>query len=33
MLDLLSKLLSRLEELNDGSFEIDDCETERVKRL
>lgn len=33
MLDLLEKLMKRLDEVNDGSFEIDDRETERVKNL
>lgn len=33
MLDLLGKLMKRIEEVNDGSFEIDDRETERVKIL
>lgn len=33
MLDLLAKLIKRLDELNDGSFEIDDRENERVKNL
>ena len=33
MLDLLEKLKKRLYEVNDGSFEIDDRETERVKNL
>ena len=33
MLDLLGKLMKRLDEANDGSFEIDDRETERVKNL
>ncbi|WP_099951182.1 RNA helicase [Ezakiella peruensis] len=33
MLDLLGKLIKRLNEVNDGSFEIDDRETERVKNL
>ena len=33
MLDLLGKLMKRLYEVNDGSFEIDDRETERVKNL
>ena len=33
MLDLLEKLKKRLYEINDGSFEIDDRETERVKNL
>lgn len=31
MLDLLGKLMKRLDKLNHGSFEIDDRETERVK--
>ena len=30
---LLGKLKKRLYEINDGSFEIDDRETERVKNL
>ena len=33
MLDLLGKLVKRLDEVNEGSFEIDDRETERVKNL
>lgn len=33
MLVLLEKLKKRLYEINDGSFEIDDKETERVKNL
>lgn len=33
MLALLEKLKKRLDEINDGSFEIDDRETERVKNL
>lgn len=33
MLDLLGKLMKRIEEVNDGSFKIDDSETERVKIL
>ncbi|MDD6919330.1 MAG: RNA helicase [Peptoniphilaceae bacterium] len=33
MLDLLGKLMKRLNEVNYGSFEIDDRETERVKNL
>ena len=33
MLGLLEKLRKRLDELNDGSFEIDDRETERVRNL
>ncbi len=33
MLSLLKKLNDRLDELNDGSFEVEDLETERVKNL
>ena len=33
MLYLLGKLIKRLDEINDGSFEIDDRETERLKNL
>ncbi|MDO4680676.1 MAG: RNA helicase [Aerococcus sp.] len=33
MLFLLGKLKDRLNEINDGSFVIDDQETERVKNL
>ena len=33
MLALLEKLRKRLDELNDGSFEIDDKEAGRVKNL
>lgn len=33
MLALLEKLKKRLYEINDGSFEIDDRETKRVKNL
>lgn len=33
MLELLAKLNARLSEINDGSFEIEDCETPRVKAL
>lgn len=33
MLNLLEKLIARLNEINDGSFEIDDRETERVRKL
>ena len=33
MLALLEKLKKRLYEINDGSFEIDDRENERVKNL
>lgn len=33
MIDLLGKLMKRLDEVNDGSFEIDDKETERIRNL
>lgn len=33
MLDLLGKLMKRINEVNDGSFEIDDRETEMVENL
>lgn len=33
MLDLISKIKSRLEEINDGSFVIEDLETERLTNL
>lgn len=33
MLDLLEKLKKRINELDDGSFVIDDRETERIKNL
>lgn len=33
MLDLLEKLRKRLDELDDGTFAIEDRETERVKNL
>lgn len=33
MFNLLNKLNARLEEINDGSFEVDDRETERVRNL
>lgn len=33
MLHLLGKLMKRLDEVNDGSLEIDDRETERVRNL
>lgn len=33
MLSLLKQLLDRLNELNDGSFSIEDHETERVNNL
>lgn len=33
MLDLITKLIARLNDLNDGSYIIEDCETERLKNL
>ena len=33
MLDLISKLVTRLNELNDGSYIIEDLETPRLKQL
>ena len=33
MLELIAKLVSRLEEINDGSYIIEDLETERLKNL
>lgn len=33
MLSLLKKLIDRLNEINDGSFEIEDLETEKIKNL
>lgn len=33
MLDLIAKIVSHLNEINDGSFEIEDLETERLKAL
>ena len=33
MLDLISKLIARLNEINDGTFIIEDLETERIKNL
>ena len=33
MLDLITKLISRLNEINDGMFIIEDLETERIKAL
>ncbi len=33
MIELLEKLIDRLNEIDDGSFEIDDRETERVRNL
>ncbi len=33
MLDLITQLISRLNDINDGSFVIEDLETERLKQL
>lgn len=33
MLDWISQLISRLNELNDGSYVVEDLETERLKSL
>lgn len=33
MLDLIQKILSRLNEINDGSFVVEDHETERLNGL
>lgn len=33
MLSLLNKLNERLNEINDGSFVVEDLETKRVKNL
>ena len=33
MLDLLNKLIEGISSVNDGSFEIEDNETERIKKL
>lgn len=33
MLDLISRLISRLDEINDGSFTVENHETERLKNL
>ena len=33
MLNLLSKLIDEISLVNDGSFEIEDNETERIKKL
>ena len=33
MLDLITQIISRLNEINDGSFVIEDLETERLKQL
>jgi len=33
MLDLIAQIVARLNEINDGSFVIEDLETERLKAL
>ena len=33
MLDLITQIVARLNEINDGSFVIEDLETERLKSL
>ena len=33
MLDLIQRIIARLDEINDGSFVVEDCETERLKGL
>ena len=33
MIELISRIKKRLEEINDGSFIIEDLETERLKNL
>lgn len=33
MLDLIARIVARLEEINDGSFVIQDMETERLKAI
>lgn len=33
MIDLIAQIKARLEEINDGSFVIDDCESERLQNL
>lgn len=33
MLDLIERLIARLNEINDGTFVIEDCETQRLKEL
>lgn len=33
MLELITKLISRLNEINDGTFLVEDLETERLKNL
>jgi RNA polymerase-binding transcription factor DksA len=33
MLELIRKIKNRLSEINDGTFKVEDCETERLKKL
>ena len=33
MLDLISRILARLDEINDGSFVVEDLETARLKSI
>lgn len=33
MLDIISKIIARLNEINDGTFIIEDSETERLNNL
>ena len=33
LLDLITRLVFRLNEINDGSYIIEDCETERINKL
>ncbi len=33
MLELISHIIKRLEEINDGSYTIEDLETERLETL
>ena len=33
MLDIVYRIISRLNEINDGSFTVVDCESERLKSL
>ena len=33
LLGLIAELLSRLNEINDGSYVVEDCVTERIKNL
>ena len=33
MLDMIAQLVSRLNEINDGTFIVEDCESQRVSEL